>query len=193
MDYTLRRIPFTESALPEVQDFECGDEAWELEVTAALKDPTALAAWVRDGTAEAWLYMTEQGDLVGFSSISERSWRYPHPKKSQHRPISVIPDVAIHRDFQGKPGIPGVKQYSDQILDHLRFVAEGHTERTPLLGLMVHPENKRAIRWYEKAGFVRLDGDWKHPDTGVTYWRMILGLTTINETQAADDDAQRHQ
>jgi ribosomal protein S18 acetylase RimI-like enzyme len=191
MDYTLRKIPFTEDALPAVQDFNCGDDAWALEVTEDLKNPECIAAWVKSGTAEAWLYITEQGELVGFGTLSERHWRYPNSKKSPRQPISVIPDVGVDMHFQGQPNVPGVKHYSDQILDHLRFEARQHTTRLPVLGLCVHPENKRAIAWYSRVGFTRLDGNWTHPVTNVAYWRMALDLVEDTESENAIATATR--
>ncbi|MBF6591526.1 MAG: GNAT family N-acetyltransferase [Ktedonobacterales bacterium] len=180
MDYTLRQIAFTEDALPHVQDFDCGAEPWALEVAAYLRDAGSVARWIKSGT-DAWLYMTADGELVGYSTLSERLWRWPNSKKSARMPISVIPAVAVHRDFQGQPTIPGIKRYSDQILDHLRFEAQRHHERLPVLGLCVHPENAKAIGWYKRAGFIRLEDDWMDRETGTAYWRMALDLGTEEE------------
>jgi len=178
MDYTLRKILFTEAALslPQVQDFDCGIESWALDVANDLKNPNCVAAWVGNGTAEAWLYVTDKGELAGFGVLSGRYCRYPNPKKSPKQPISVIADVAVHMQFHHQPNVPGVKNYSNQILDHLRFEARRHTERLPILGLMVHPANTHAIRWYQNTGFVRLADDWIDPDTKVAYWRMALDI-----------------
>ncbi len=176
MAYILQKIPFTEQALPAVQNFNCGSESWALEVSEDLKNPYRIAAWVKAGTMDAWLYVTDQDELVGFGTLSGRYWRYPDPKKSPRQPISVITDVAVDIIFQGQPKLPSVKHYSDQILDHLRFEASKFAERLPVLGLMVHPENEKAIHWYVKVGFVRLEGDWIHPNTQVAYWRMAIDL-----------------
>lgn len=182
MNSTLQRIRFTDEALtlPAVQGFDCGNEAWAAEVAAYLKDPNGVAEWVKQGT-DAWLYVTEQGELVGYSTLSGREWRWPDARKSPRQPINVIPAVAVHLRFQGQPREPGTKKYADQILDHLRFEAMQHSERLPLLALCVHPLNERAIKWYQRSGFKRLVGDYIDRETGVAYWRMVLNLVNVDE------------
>jgi RimJ/RimL family protein N-acetyltransferase len=47
----------------------------------------------------------------------------------------------------------------------------------PLLGLFVHPENLRAIRAYERAGFRPFLQRYADRASGVTYQSMIRPLT----------------
>jgi ribosomal protein S18 acetylase RimI-like enzyme len=69
--------------------------------------------------------------------------------------------LGIDHRFHGQPPDPQ-QRYSNQILSHLRFEAiqlfKSHQESgrsiLPLLSLYVHRENHRAIRLYEKFGFV---------------------------------------
>jgi GNAT superfamily N-acetyltransferase len=69
--------------------------------------------------------------------------------------------LGLDHRFHGQPANQKYR-YSNQIVSHLRFEAmrllEAHREvgrnTLPLLALYVHRENQRAIRLYEKFGFV---------------------------------------
>jgi hypothetical protein len=86
--------------------------------------------------------------------------------------INIIPNVAIQRQFWGKPDDP--PRYSAQMLDHLVFEARAHTDRQPLLGQYVDPRNARAIKAYRNAGFT--DFHKLYQDDGIEYVSMILKL-----------------
>lgn len=102
-------------------------------------------------------------------------WPWPLPD-SPHVPISLIPMVGIQKVYWGKPDGPPEERYSAQILDHLIYQAMQYTERHPLLGLFVDPRNVRAMRVYEKAGFVSFSKTYRDPDTGIVCESMLLNL-----------------
>lgn len=175
MANSLTKVRFTEDYLPAVSDFYCGDEPWEREV----------ADWIRGGPggvfddmkrgAEVWLYGTDEEGLIGFGSLSASNWKWPDTS-SRPIPINIIPMLGIRREFWGQPSGPGRKRYSAQIVEDLIAEARQHTERSPLLGLFVHPNNHRAIRAYEKVGFKRFFRTYTDQASGTIYHSMILRL-----------------
>ncbi len=186
MSWLLKKTPFSAAdlTLPEVQTFSCGDERWELEVAEWIRSPSGSNSALEDmkihGT-EVWLHWTEEGKLVGVSSLGESRWSWP-PPKGPKRLINIIPCVGVHRNFQGEPkDAPPEERFAAQILDHLIYEATTKTHRDPLIGLMVDEKNGRAIRFYEKAGFQRLVKT--HRSGEVTYLRMALDISTLMPTQ----------
>jgi len=173
----LRKIPFTPDLLPSVQGFDCGDAPWEREVADWLKVPAGQGGAVDDlrRGCETWLYATDDGELVGVGSLTASRWNWPSAVDPRV-PISLIPFVGVQRRFWGKPEGPPDERYSAQILGHLVFEAIQRRDRYPLVGLFVHPENVRAIRFYEKAGFAPFSKTYQDPTTGVVYRSMLLDL-----------------
>jgi RimJ/RimL family protein N-acetyltransferase len=168
----LRAIPYSADLQEHVADFACGDEPYERELADWIRNE-ALPAMER-GT-RVWLFVTEEGDLVGYGSLGTTNWRWPDPK-SERVTLNIIPAVAIQRHYWGKPDGPREQRYSTQILDHLIAEATDRTDTAPLLGLFVHPDNHRAIRAYERAGFTRFSHTYKDKETGVVYISMIYPL-----------------
>ncbi len=132
MSDILRKVPFTEELLPDVQDFHCGDQPWEAPLAAWIKAGPDVKNGALDEMKKAaqkgkrldvWLHVNEAGDLVGYSSLGESNWRWPLATDPRV-PVNVIPNLAIQKPFQGKPSEP--PRYSKQILDHL-FSRRGGT------------------------------------------------------------------
>jgi RimJ/RimL family protein N-acetyltransferase len=165
-------VPFSAERLDLVKDFSCGEEPHERE----------LAEWIRQDALPAmsrgtnvWLYATEDRELVGFGSLGVTNWRWPDPS-SRKVAVQVIPAVAIQKVYWGKPEGPREGRYSSQILDHLIAEATDLSDVSPLLGLFVHPDNQRAIKLYERAGFVPFSHTYTDKKTGVVYRSMIYEL-----------------
>jgi ribosomal protein S18 acetylase RimI-like enzyme len=93
--------------------------------------------------------------------------------------------MAIQKQFWGCPAdAAAADKYSAYLMDDV--IAEARRiqhDDAPYLGLLVHAQNQRAIRVYEKAGFVIVPGVYKDKATGVEYTRMLLDLTlSANES-----------
>jgi ribosomal protein S18 acetylase RimI-like enzyme len=174
----LRKIPFGHELLGAIQDFDCGDEAWEkplahwLKAPATVKNGALYEMRKRKGMLQVWLHVNGANEVVGYSSIGLSRWEWP-TKDDPRVPISVIPYLAIQKRFWGQPK-DDPPRYAAQILDHLIFEACKYTDRQPLLGLFVDPRNQRAINAYRKAGFAVYFR--AHLEDGIEYQSMLLKL-----------------
>ncbi len=186
----LRKIPFTEQLLPAVADFDCGGEPWEQPLNEWIKAKPdvkhgALYEMKRRKNLNVWLHVNQADELIGYSSLGESNWRWPLPADPRV-PISVIPNVAIQRRFQGKPDEP--PRYSRQIMDHLVFEARQQKNRYPLLGLYVDPRNARAIAMYRRESFEDFQ-TYTDPDDGITYCGMLLKLADYRPNEVTSTTA----
>jgi GNAT superfamily N-acetyltransferase len=159
MPDTLIRHPFTAADLPAVQDFNCGDEPYEIEVADWLKGPEepdsdCAVNSIKHPTkpSRVWLYRLGE-QIVGFGSLAKSEWRWPGKNNDPSIPLSVIIWVGVQKDFWGKPEGPKEERYSAKILDDLLAEAEESAKTHPVLGLFVHKDNARAIKFYKNAGF----------------------------------------
>src|SRR5262249_3651062 len=141
-----------------------------------------LADWIRQEAVQAltrgtavWLYATPERELVGYGSLGKTSWRWPDPN-SPKVAINIIPAVAIQKPFWGKPEGPREARQSSLLLAQLVAEATERTETLPLLGLFVLPENHRAVKLYERAGFAPFSHTYTDKATGVVYRSMIYEL-----------------
>ncbi len=160
---------FCADLLVDVHDFSCGDEPWQVEVAQWIKGESADNALTRiaQGT-EVWLYRNAGGDVVGYGSLGKTEWSWP-PPKGPKQIVSVIPYFGVQTQFQGEPKkSPRSGRFAYQIL--MDFVGKAAAHETSVLGLFVDEDNKRAIKFYELAGFMSLTS------AGKKYRRMFLYL-----------------
>ena len=104
----------------------------------------------------AWLYRNQAEEVVGFGSLGPIRWRWPLPDGS-YANLLIIPMLGIDERFHGKP--PEEEwRYSRQIMNHLvyeaRQMSAGAKKPIEWLLLLVHSDNERAIKLYEKFDFV---------------------------------------
>ena len=101
MPDVLQKIRFTSALLPKVQQFDCGDEPWEREVSDWIKGgPGGVLDDLQRG-CEVWLYANNSGELVGFGSLAASRWNWPSPTDPRV-PISLIPNlVPRHYESSG--------------------------------------------------------------------------------------------
>lgn len=151
------RIDFSAALLPRVQQFDCGNEPWEREVSDWIKAPLGSGGALDDMLnlqTAVWLYEDGQGKVVGFGSLGQHQLRYPDPKKGIVTRMHVIPFIGLSRDFWGKPPGPSSNRYSRQIMRDILTEARGHASGLTLVYLCVHERNGRAINLYKEFNFV---------------------------------------
>lgn len=160
--YQLYADEFTEEDLSELLDLDCGNEPWSRAATEWILGTDKWDSIQKHGT-RVWLYRNDTV-VVGFGSLGITRRRWP-PPNGGYCNLLIIPMLGIDHRFHGQPPDPHPR-YSHQIVSHLRFEAiqliasHQESDRTtlPLLSLYVHRENTRAIRLYEKFGFVEEKG-----------------------------------
>jgi GNAT superfamily N-acetyltransferase len=181
----LHRKPFTEADTEHVQGFRCGDASYEKEVAGWLKNTegdcaiTSIAHPTRP--SRVWLYTTPEGTLVGFGALGQSDWRWKG-KSDPKVPVTLIIWVGLCVEFQGKPeGVPREQKYSTIILNDLIGEAEKDQASRPVIGLLVHKDNVRAIKLYERFGFAQGFEPYIDKTTGSEYIRMavVLDETTL--------------
>ena len=157
--YQLYADEFSEDDLPELVDFDCcgdSDTPW-----ARAADEWLLGSDVwqskRRGT-RVWLYRLGSGVVVGFGSLGMTRRRWP-PPDGGYRNLLIIPMLGIDYRFQGGP--TASEKYSHQIVRHLLHEASQLVQQeaagrstSSVLTLWVHKDNKRAMKLYERFGFV---------------------------------------
>jgi ribosomal protein S18 acetylase RimI-like enzyme len=188
MPRLLRKYRLKESDLdlPEVQSFSCGANRWDQEVAAWIKSragDNSVLEDIRQFGIEVWLHRTEEGELVGFSSLGENTWSVPMPKGPKHL-INYIPYIGIHERFQGEPrDAERDDKFAYQILDDLIEYAAAKTaarpDLSPFIGLSVDRENKRAIKFYQNRDFVDTRSPRQDKKTKVVYERWLLNIASL--------------
>jgi GNAT superfamily N-acetyltransferase len=168
----LRVVAFTPAMLAAVRGFDCGDESYQQELAHWILND-AVPAMAR-GT-KVWLYQNQGGDLVGYGSLGVTRWKYPDAA-SPRTELAIVPAVAVHKPFWGKPDGPPEERYSSQIMRHLLDEAQVWPGKLPAVGLFVHPDNQAAIKLYQRFGFVPFSHSYTDSATGVTYGSFVRPL-----------------
>ncbi|MEX2176863.1 MAG: GNAT family N-acetyltransferase [Pirellulaceae bacterium] len=153
MPYTLIAEEFGESKLGKVAGVHCGNEPWALFAAQWIQAPQdmhgALKSIAQWGN-KVWLYFDADSDqLVGFGSLGSAVW----PNYQPHA-VSIIPQLAIHANFHGKPLGAGEIRFSHQLLDDL--IARAIALEPRRLVLTVDPGNEKARYLYREFGFEEL-------------------------------------
>ncbi len=155
----LARYEFTPSEWPNVQGFDCGDEPYEKEVSEWLKGPSGAGIdsalnSISDPARPSRLWLYKLGEeVVRFGALSKTTWRWPGKNNDPTLPLSIIIWFAVQKAYWGQPPGPKDSRYSAVILDDLIAEARLDAKTHPVLGLFVHKDNERAIRFYKGVGF----------------------------------------
>src|SRR5271157_1062144 len=122
----LRSTPFdAERHLPNVQDFDCGAEDYQVEIAEWIKNSGAgcIIDTMRDHLElKVWVYTLGDDTIVGYGSLGVTRWRLrgkvPGKKKV---PVLLIANMGMRKEFQGEPKTATDKsdRYSSQILGDL--------------------------------------------------------------------------
>ena len=165
MPDTLRWESFSASNASVVSGFNCGTLAY-CEAQSEWITSEKVFQSIRDRGTQVWLYFNEANSLVGFGSLGKTQRRYP-TQQSEYLKFSIIPSLAIQRQFWGHPH--DGRKYSHQIMSHLVMEAQKHGRE--LLVLDVHEQNTHAIALYIRLGFVNPPGQIHD-----RYLRMFMTL-----------------
>ncbi len=173
-EHQLYAVPFTEADQVRLAGFSCGSDTAGRAVTEWLLGSDVFDSMKR-GT-RVWLFENGMREVVGYGSIGSTNWKWP-PPEGKRATIVYIPMLGIAERFQGQPSDTDWK-YSNQIMGQLISEARTHTaawpnddiKRLKWLALLVHPENTRAVRFYERWGFEQI------PDVVRSHGNVIMKL-----------------
>ena len=150
----------TREDVKDLAEFDCGrEEIWSRAATEWIIGSDVWES-IEKRKTKVWLYRNEQDVIVGFGSLGETRRPWP-PLDGKYARLLFIPMLGIDYRFHGQPPEEQFR-YSRQIIRHLQFEAiqlfsshqEAGRSTLPYLTLLVHCKNARAIRLYEKFGFL---------------------------------------
>jgi GNAT superfamily N-acetyltransferase len=162
-------VPFSGEMLAAVSGFDYGDEPYQQELCQWMAQDSIPA--LLKGT-KIWLYRSQAGEFVGYSSLGLTRWKYPDAASTKVS-LVIVPAVAIRKQFWGKPEGPAEDRYSSQIMRHLLAEAEAWPGKPPAIGLFVHPDNNAAAKLYERFGFQPFFHSYSDPVSRVVYRSLI--------------------
>ena len=175
-----------------MQQFDCGGAPYEQEVAAWIRGKdgedsalTSIAHPERPG--RVWLYKLPDGTLIGFGALGYSEWRWKG-KNDPKVPVTLIIWVGLQREFQGKPeGVSKEHKYSTMILNDLIKEAEKDQATHPVIGLLVHKDNVKAIKLYEWFGFAQGFEPIRNKETKeIEYIRMAVVLDSVSVLRFRD-------
>jgi GNAT superfamily N-acetyltransferase len=166
--HQLYAVEFNAADQARLVGFSCGDEAWSRYVAEWIRGSDVLDS-IKRGT-KVWLFENAGGEIVGFGSVARTRWRWPLPDGS-YTSILLIPMLGLGTCFQGQPPDPDWR-FALQIMAHLLNAAREMSQEAaaksgnPIdwLVLLVHRDNQRAIKFYEKCGFELIPDVMRHKD-----------------------------
>jgi ribosomal protein S18 acetylase RimI-like enzyme len=151
MASSLTSVEFSESYLPQVQGFDCGDEEWSLAINDWIRgdasNPRSALSSIRVRGNRVLLYKDPGGQIVGVGSVGDTPRKWPRPDGRRAK-LAIVPTMAVHRQHKGNG-------YSYEIMGDLIAIAQclpGLSVR--VLALDVQQENTVAFHLYKKIGFV---------------------------------------
>jgi len=161
----MRPVKFDQSQLHRVAEFSCGDQPWKIEVAQWIKAPRGQGGALDDLSnpafnIEVWLYESPSNELIGYGALGTSRWTFPDTNnKRTSRIVQIIPFLGVQKTYWGQPASkPKQEQFAYLIMGDLLARASDHwfhdtKKYSPILGLCVHPNNARAIKFYQNWGF----------------------------------------
>lgn len=104
---------------------------------------------VRRGRGQIWIYRDPQGQLVGFATIDVRD-HYSDFTDGRLHPYTPL--LAVNPAMEGRGHGRSIVRH---LIDQAAILASGPGACCDLLFLDVYASNERAIKLYEKLGFVK--------------------------------------
>lgn len=165
----------TDSALDA---FECGDA----EVDNYFRRRTWFDQQKQQAAPPTYEFRTEpSGLVVGYAAVGFRNTNHPHDNSALRARYLMIYVVGVNLRFQGEknPRAPE-ETFAATMLRFLKNQAEAKADCAGLC-LWVRANNARAIRFYEKMGFVADPGGPVQRDQGAPHLTM---RTLLDRSQA---------
>lgn len=160
--------PLTKNEAVDFSNASFGGESYQMELNDWLKNESE--SFLKNGKGILWGFFNQDQVLIGFAAFGLDHWHFPDGTKVL---LHLIHTLAIETKFQGKPENTERRcKYSRQLMGHLIKEAERNNLITDVLGLLVHPQNFRAIRLYQEHGFVDLKADEIDRHSGQKYHRF---------------------
>jgi len=155
---TLFVIPLSEADAERVAAFDCGSEPWEADLNDFIKND-ALADQHKK-LSRTYLFHDEAGDCAGFVTVlaSAVKVKATGMTRSELRytdvPALLIGRLAVQDKRKGQNVAPYMMAW-------VRRQARSLPVGCRFLALHVDRENQRAIRFYEKQGFIHTPPDYE--------------------------------
>lgn len=117
-------------------------------------------------------YLAQSGEVVGYASVANRRCGHPMDDSQARARYLAIYVVGLHKRFQGAelPGTEGAS-IAAVMLAQLELMARAASGCVGLY-LWVREDNKRAIAFYRKLGFVEDAGGPAQRDEGSAHLTM---------------------
>lgn len=167
-----------DQANPKVSGFQCGPERWSELVAQYLRSG---AAWQSHstGSSDTLLFCArdDRNHILGFVDLAEQSLSWPKANGKRKAPSLHIKYIALATSYHGQPNLPSTSKYAHRMLTDIVDLAIQDSRNFELLSLVVDQDNQRAIRLYDRFGFVdhgkpRAD----ESDSSITYIRKVLPI-----------------
>lgn len=100
-------------------------------------------------------FLTAGGEVLGYAAVGFRNCEHPHDGSAQRARYLMVYVAGLHQRFHGieNPHAPG-ETYAMSVFDVLADEIAPMKAGTVGLCLWVRADNARAIRFYEKVGFI---------------------------------------
>ena len=154
---------------PDIAEFSCGDDPWQVKVATFLRSGRA---WEVHQTGESETLIFEDtvgGEVVGFANVFPDVKSWPKWNGKRRMPCLHIAWIAVAARHQGRG-------YGREIIEEL--AARAIEADQSGLYLLVDTRNEDAIRFYARLGFREFGGAnlYRDDEDGSENLRLFLPL-----------------